>query len=168
MRHGQAQDHGPQGDGSRALTAIGRDQARRAGEVLTALGRSPAAAVSSPLVRAQQTLRGVLLGLNPDAPPPKSLPTDGRLVPSASPSMTIAAIVEAAAPLDLGACVLAVGHNPSVTATLGALIGAQAMIAFNVSPGDLAHLHVDTSGRELRAVVLGFYPAHAVQALRAD
>lgn len=56
MRHGPAEDQAPDGvDGSRALTAAGRERTRQVGKRLADLGESPRAIVSSPLVRALQT-----------------------------------------------------------------------------------------------------------------
>lgn len=56
MRHGPAEDNAPDGlDGSRALTAPGRERSRQVGKRLVDLGEGPKAIVSSPLVRALQT-----------------------------------------------------------------------------------------------------------------
>ena len=55
LRHGKAEDAHPQGDAARALVEKGRDQARRAGCLLKAVGLVPEIVLTSPLLRAQQT-----------------------------------------------------------------------------------------------------------------
>ncbi len=56
LRHGQAEDHSPQGgDFSRALVEKGVEQARQAARILRSAGILPDLVLTSPLVRARQT-----------------------------------------------------------------------------------------------------------------
>lgn len=56
LRHGKAEPHGhPGGDGERALVEKGREQARRAGELIRKAGGLPDIVLTSPLLRARQT-----------------------------------------------------------------------------------------------------------------
>ena len=166
MRHGEAEDYADGGDAMRPLTDRGHTAATRAGRLLQRLGLRPGGVVCSPLVRARQTahdvwvaatgaaLEGAVNGL--------AEPTDTRLVPGASPRQTIAALLEHAGGIGDGP-LLAVGHNPSVTVTLGQLVCGDPGMHFAVSTADLAHLHV--SGSPARAVLLGYYPAAALDRL---
>lgn len=164
MRHGEAEDYADGGDAMRRLTERGHVAATRAGRLLRRLDLCPGAVVCSPLLRARQTAHDVwsaAMGLDGFADG-LAEPTDARFVPSASPRQTIAALVEHATANGNGP-LLAVGHNPSVTVTLGQLVCGDPGMHFGVSTGDLAHLHV--SGSPARAVLLGYYPATALERL---
>lgn len=62
MRHADAEDDNPDGDEARALTAKGRDQARRAGAALALFDARPERVLCSPRVRARQTAEMLLAG----------------------------------------------------------------------------------------------------------
>ena len=165
MRHGQAEDYGTHGDADRALTPHGEETARLVGETLARLGLDWNAAVSSPFRRAEQTLKLVLEanGLVGEAPP-----TDAMFVPGAAPTETIATLVAFARSCREGAAiprVLAVGHNPNITATLGMLVVGDPGVHFSVATADVAHLWVDLAQQPPRAAVLGFYPSKALREL---
>lgn len=55
LRHGKAEDTNKDGDFMRALMEKGRNQARRAAKLLTAIGELPDIVLTSPLIRARQT-----------------------------------------------------------------------------------------------------------------
>lgn len=55
LRHGKAENTSPDGDFSRALVAKGREQARRAGNLLKNADLLPEIVLTSPLIRARQT-----------------------------------------------------------------------------------------------------------------
>ena len=55
LRHGMAEDSHPDGDFPRALVEKGREQARRAANLLKSAGLLPEIVLTSPLVRARQT-----------------------------------------------------------------------------------------------------------------
>jgi len=55
LRHGKAENFNAAGDFSRALVEQGRQQARRAGHLLTDAGILPDIVLTSPLIRARQT-----------------------------------------------------------------------------------------------------------------
>lgn len=55
IRHGKAEDSHPQGDGERALTALGYEQSRRQATRLLEVGKLPEIVLTSPLRRARQT-----------------------------------------------------------------------------------------------------------------
>jgi hypothetical protein len=57
--------------------------------------------------------------------------------------------------------VLAVGHNPSVTAVLGQLVCGDPGIHFAVATADLAHVFVENG----RAVLLAYLPSAALTRL---
>ncbi|MEM6995347.1 MAG: histidine phosphatase family protein [Myxococcota bacterium] len=167
MRHGEAEDYAEGGDARRPLSAAGHADTRAMGTALRAMGLVPHAVVASPLLRAQQTARNVVDGIGTSLDP---IATDGQLVPSATPSSTIAMLhahVQSLGQRGM-ARLLAVGHNPSVTSTVGQYVCGGPALAFNVAPGDLAHLHVQMRDGRARGVVLGFYPAASIVALRGD
>ncbi len=167
MRHGQAEDYAEGGDAQRPLTPVGTEQVVGVGRALQTLDLCPQGAISSPLLRARQTLHAVLEGAGTAL---DSISTDGPLVPSASPAAPIDALGGHAGALSASRGLprlLAVGHNPSVTATLGELVCGRPGGHFSVAPGDLAHLHVEETTRGIRAVLLGFFPAASIQRLTA-
>jgi phosphohistidine phosphatase len=159
MRHGEAEGFADGGDAQRRLTPRGRAMAQRAGALLVSLGWTPTVMVSSPIVRARETLEGVAtaagVSLSPDVEP--------RLVPGSPPSNAIASLVARVETAE--ARVLAVGHNPCVGGMLARMVRGDERMAFAVSTGDLAHLSVDT--RDRSAVVLGYIPARVLEGLSA-
>ncbi len=159
MRHGAAEDFAEGGDAQRALTARGQAMAARAGTLMRTLEWRPTVAVSSPYVRAQQTLQGVLTAAGVSM----ETQTEGRLVPGSPPTNAIASLLErAASAAGAEVRVLAVGHNPCVTGMLAQLVRGDGRMAFAVSTGDLAHLSVEP--HDSSAVVLSYVPARVLEA----
>ena len=161
MRHGQAEDYADGGDAARPLTSRGRDDVARVGRALRRLSLMPNLSVSSPLLRARQTAEIVAqaAGATLDAP------QIGTLVPGAAPAATINALLEHAQDGERPVRLLAVGHNPNVTAVLATLVSGRAGRHFDIAPGDLAHLRVDAENRNVRAILAGFYPSRALATL---
>ena len=159
MRHGEAEEFAEGGDAQRVLTKRGHAMAQRAGRLLQTLAWFPSIAVSSPFVRAKETLEGVLEVLGA----PVEMETERGLVPGAPAGSAVATLIERAAVVQ-GAAVrmLAVGHNPCVTGMLAHLVRGDERMAFAVSTGDLAHLSVDPV--EGTAVVLSYIPARVLEA----
>jgi len=159
MRHGEAEDFAEGGDAGRALTRRGHGMAQRAGTLMRTLGWDPTIAMSSPFVRARQTLEGALEA----AEAPVAMETEPRLVPGAPATSAVASLIErAAAEENSPVRMLAVGHNPCVTAMLTQLVRGDQRMAFAVSTGDLAHLSVDLL--EGTAVVISYIPARVLEA----
>ncbi len=159
MRHGAAEDFAEGGDAQRALTTRGQAMATRAGTLMRSLGWVPDVAVSSPFVRACQTLQGVLAAAKIEI----QTQTEGRLVPGAPPGGAIKSLLERQAAVGGDEVrVLAVGHNPCVTGMLAQLVRGDGRMAFAVSTGDLAHLSVDP--QDGSAVVLSYVPARVLEA----
>ena len=160
MRHGEAEEFADGGDAGRALTQRGHGMAQRAGRLMRALAWTPTIAISSPYLRARQTLEGVLEALEA----PTGMETEPGLVPGAPASSAVATLIERASVVDDAEVrMLAVGHNPCVTGMLGHLVRGDDRMAFAVSPGDLAHLSVDP--REGTAVVRSYIPARVLEVL---
>lgn len=156
MRHAQAEDYAAGGDSERALTAQGRETAAMMGRALKAMGLNFDGAVVSPFRRACETAGLVMAELWFE----EEWPTDATLTPGAPPDETIETLVAHAQNLSNSAPrLLAVGHNPSITATLGQLVVGDPGVYFSVAPGDVAHLWVDQTPAGARAAVLGFYPS---------
>ncbi len=158
MRHGEAEDFAEGGDAQRALTQRGHGMAQRAGRLMRTLRWDPTIAVSSPFVRARQTLQGALEA----AESPLAMETESRLVPGAPATSAVASLIERAAVESADVRMLAVGHNPCVTGMLTHLVRGDERMAFAVSTGDLAHLSVDL--REGTAVVISYIPARVLEA----
>lgn len=119
IRHAEAVDETlALRDPHRHLTARGRDQARALGERLRSLGIVPTHVWASPLVRALQTAELVASGLGVsilvEALPP--LAPDGAVHDVASAVRALALVPDR--------CVLLVGHEPSMSAIGGLLVGA--------------------------------------------
>jgi len=109
VRHAEAEPGAP--DEERALTALGRRQARELGERLRKDGLSPDVVLTSPLLRARETASALALGE----------PTiDGRIAPGATPEQ----FRDAAR--GRGETVLLVGHQPDCGRAAAALSGEPA------------------------------------------
>lgn len=108
VRHAEAAPGTP--DELRALTADGREQARRLGDELRAEGLVPDAVVASPLLRARQTAAALGFG-EPDV--------DERLAPGA----TAADMRDSA--VGRGETVLLVGHQPDCSRAVAELRGGE-------------------------------------------
>jgi phosphohistidine phosphatase len=159
MRHGEAEDFAEGGDALRVLTTRGHAMAQRVGALMQTLSWHPTVAVSSPFVRAAQTLEGVLSVVAA----PLSMETDPNLVPGAPAGRAVDSLIERAAKASMASVrMIAVGHNPCVTGMLAHLVRGDDRMAFAVSTGDLAHLSVDPN--EGTAVVLSYIPARVLEA----
>src|SRR5436190_14730120 len=109
VRHAEAAPGSP--DEERALTAEGRDAARRLGGRLAA---EPIDAVlTSPLLRARETAAPIAEAAGVEAEP------DERLAPGASPDEVRAAVA------DRGETVVVVGHQPDCGDAVLALTGRE-------------------------------------------
>jgi phosphohistidine phosphatase len=109
LRHGDAEDGSP--DAERELTEKGREQSRRAGAALAALGVELDACLTSPKTRAAQTaeLACEALGVEPEQEP--------KLAGGPFDAEALAA--------GLGDEVLLVGHDPDFSMAVHDLTGAQ-------------------------------------------
>jgi phosphohistidine phosphatase len=109
LRHGDAEDGSP--DAERQLTEKGRQQSRRAGASLGALGVNLDACMTSPKVRAVQTaeLACEPFGIEPQLEP--------KLAGGPFDAEALAA--------GLGDEVLLVGHDPDFSMAVHSLTGAQ-------------------------------------------
>jgi phosphohistidine phosphatase len=113
MRHGEAEEIGPEGDAGRRLTERGVQRTRQAGDALTALDVQLDLILTSPLRRAEQTAEIVAAALG--APVHQADELAGRL---GLPNLQLL----------LGAygssgAVMLVGHEPDFSAVIGDLIG---------------------------------------------
>jgi phosphohistidine phosphatase SixA len=122
VRHAEAAPGEP--DELRPLTPAGRAAARALGERLAP--ESPAAVVSSPLLRARETAEQIARAadLTPEA--------DDRLAPGATADDLKAAVA------DRGETVVAIGHQPDCSAIFHALTGDEVDFA----PGAVRELQL--------------------------
>lgn len=136
LRHGQAEDHGPDGtDASRDLTAKGEAQARAAGVALAALGLPPDVVLASPKVRAWRT---ALLACEALGGAPVEHPTVVGLDRD-----------EALLAAGLGGRVLVVGHEPDLSQVVHDLTGAR----IRMRKAAVAVIAVEGSRAELRGLL---------------
>jgi phosphohistidine phosphatase len=110
LRHGEAERETKR-DPERALTELGRGDARAAGAFLARAGTAPLLFLASPYRRAQQTAQCVL-----ESFAGAQLQTVDWLIPDADPLLALQALTG----LSVGAVVL-VSHQPLVSA-LGGLL----------------------------------------------
>lgn len=116
IRHAEAVDETlALRDPHRHLTARGRDQARALGERLRAMGIAPTHVWTSPLVRALQTAELVASGLG--------TPVAVEALPALGPDGSEHEVATAVRALAADHCVLLVGHEPSMSAIGGLLVG---------------------------------------------
>jgi phosphohistidine phosphatase len=109
LRHAEAEDGSP--DAERPLTKKGREQSRRAGEALAALGVKIDACLSSPKVRAADTAKIAC----------ESLSVEVQLEPRLAGGPFDAEALAAG----LGDEVLLVGHDPDFSTAVHDMTGAQ-------------------------------------------
>lgn len=146
LRHGEAEPHGVRPDAERRLTPRGHEQARLAGEAMSALGLEPAFAFTSPKVRARETADGAcaVLGVEP-------VLHDAIVGLDAGEALALAAAIG-----DRDR-ILLVGHEPDLSQVVHDLTGARidmkkggiAVIRLESSRGELAVL---LRPREIRAI----------------
>jgi len=111
VRHAHAERGEP--DELRVLSEKGREQSRQLGRQFAAEGVRPAAILSSPLVRAQETADEIALATGTPAEP------DQRLAPGASLDDLLAAVAGRGDP------VVVVGHQPDCGRIAAALTGEE-------------------------------------------
>ena len=124
VRHGDAVPEEDAGsDRDRWLSARGREAARVLGRLLREQGVEPDAIVCSPLPRAAQTAE--LLATSLDY---LGVVSSLRcLEPSAQPRVAAEAILRA------GNAVIAIGHEPSISALAAHLLGAVSVLPFRTA-----------------------------------
>lgn len=113
MRHGEAEANSPQGDAGRALTDIGHQQTRRAGQILAEEGVVVDALWVSPYLRARQTAENVQQSLEV---------ASQRVVEDLTPEASVPTLVDAIAGCRHDTLML-VSHQPLVGSLLAALSG---------------------------------------------
>ncbi len=136
LRHATASREAPT-DAERALTKEGRHEARVAGKALHWLGARPTFLWSSPLLRARQTaeIAAESLARSPSIEIQKELEND-------TPTAELLALLK---PLPPDSEIVLVGHMPSLSEHLAALLGAASPENFPMDKGGLAVLRLDES-----------------------
>ena len=138
VRHGEAEFAAlGSSDAGRQLTAKGQRQAERVGAALRVLGEVPAVVLTSPLPRARQTAERAVKAMAGKGSRPPIRVLD-RLAPGAYAGDVLAAI-----PTEPQSVML-VGHQPTLGALVGALIGGLHAAPIDLSTASLAC--VETSG----------------------
>lgn len=132
LRHASASDIAPT-DAERSLTDAGREEARIAGAALAALGAKPTKILTSPLLRARQTAEHAAapFGIRPE--PLEELQNEAS---------TPALIRTLSRYADANEIVL-VGHMPSLSEHIAALVGAQTAGAVALGKAGVACVELD-------------------------
>jgi phosphohistidine phosphatase len=138
FRHAEAEDGAD--DAARALTPLGRKQARELGRFLEQAGVSFGAAFSSPLVRARQTAE-IALGAFDELKPVKLMLADALLNETSERDFD-----QWLEELPDEKHVLLVGHEPSLSVRVRHLLGLERADALKLPKGGLAC--VDTEDRK--------------------
>jgi phosphohistidine phosphatase len=138
LRHGEAEPHDARPDHERRLTARGEEQSRAAGRALSALELTFQLAVTSPRVRASDTLRLAC----------ESLHCEPVLHEPLSSGFDADDAIELAHAAGADKRVLIVGHNPDFDQVVCDLTGARA----HVRKGGVAAVRLD--GRRGTLLVL--------------
>jgi phosphohistidine phosphatase len=115
LRHGEAVPHDAKPDADRELTPRGERQALDAGTALARLGVEFAACYTSPKVRARDTARLAC----------RALGVEPQDEPSLANGFDRDAALELLHAHDADACVLAVGHEPSLSQVVHDLTGGR-------------------------------------------
>lgn len=114
FRHGEAEPHDLRDDFDRQLTETGLQETKSAGRVLASLKIAPTHVYSSPRIRAKQTAEIVAAALG------KTIEVTEKL----DFNFNVQAVHELLHGLGVDDDVMFVGHEPSLSVTLGALTGA--------------------------------------------
>jgi phosphohistidine phosphatase SixA len=132
VRHGRASGQGPEAD----LLPEGALYVARLGSRLMREGWSPAAALSSPYLRATETLRILLGELASDLEPRRLI----ELTPDSNPDRALTALIGLGLPAGR---VLVVAHMP----LLGRLVDELTEELVDFYPGTFVELQLDGSAR---------------------
>ena len=137
LRHGIAEDHSAAGDAGRGLTAEGREKLRRVLDRAAQAGVSPSLILSSPYKRALQTaeIAAEALGYK------QKIVKADALLPEASPD----ALWEEIRGHREESAVLAAGHEPMMSASVGWLLGAPAL-QVDMKKAGLVRIDIDRFG----------------------
>jgi len=136
LRHAEAEPHNPR-DYTRALTAKGEEQARRAGKFCAKNGLEPEVIFSSPLVRAEQTARLAAAEMKA---------VDVIVVPWLASGMQPETALEELRALKRFSSVMIVGHEPDFSLLASALLGIPSGIGVNIRKASLTCLVADSPG----------------------
>ncbi|WP_202214240.1 phosphohistidine phosphatase SixA [Methylacidimicrobium sp. AP8] len=134
LRHATAAREAPT-DAERPLTKEGRHEARIAGKALHRLGVRPNFLWSSPLLRARQTAE---IAAEAFTHPP-AVEIKAELANDTPTSMLLALLK----PLPPDCEIILVGHMPSLSEHLAALLGATSPENFPLDKGGVAALRLD-------------------------
>jgi phosphohistidine phosphatase len=118
IRHAEAGDDAPR-DEDRALTARGREDARRLGQALARRGVEFSLLVTSPLVRAVQTAEIVASEIRYR----DRIAVTDLLVPEGTASQVVAFLKATERQLEESPSIALVAHEPILSAVAAALIG---------------------------------------------
>jgi phosphohistidine phosphatase len=134
VRHATASDVA-KSDAERELTREGREEARIVGAALAGLGVKPGSILSSPLVRARQTAE--IAG--------KELNFSGGVEPldELVGNTTTPALLKALRPYASRGEIILVGHMPSLSEHLAAMIGGARVEGLALGKGSVACLELD-------------------------
>lgn len=131
LRHGSAEDAGPDGSGDagRRLTEAGAAKIKVAARGLLRLDVRPDVLLTSPLARARQTAEIVA----------RELRRELRLAEALAPGCDHARLLELLAEQRGAASALLVGHEPDFSQIIGALTGGRVLL----KKGGLARIDLD-------------------------
>lgn len=155
MRHGLAQDNasGAMPDAERALVPEGVARSRRTAQVLQQLGVRPDCLCSSPLLRARQTAD--ILG--------ETLHIGVTIRPELDFNFSLARLAALTADRGRDQVIVLVGHEPSLSETIAALIGGGEI---SMKKGALARVDM-TESRPHGGVLMWLLPPKLLDALDA-
>ena len=134
LRHATATDVASS-DEERELTQEGREEARAAGAALAKLGAKPSHILSSPLVRARQTAQIAAKALK--------FSKDIELADELENGISTAALLKALQSYASDGSVLLVGHMPSLSEHLAALIGSEDAQNLPMGKGSVACVEIE-------------------------
>ena len=134
LRHATAVD-AASSDAQRELTPEGREEARVVGAALAELGVKLSHVFTSPLVRAHQTAAIVAKVLK--------FPDDVESLDELENGASTASLLKSLKPLSATDEILLVGHMPSLSEHLAALIGGESALAFPLGKASLACIELE-------------------------
>lgn len=135
LRHAKAVRDAPGGDAARPLAAEGEDAADRLGRLLAAAGIAPAALLTSPAVRARQTLERVAAAAGWSG-----VPQQVRPLYEVTPAAVLNELRQLPAEADSA---LVVGHQPTWSEVALRLIGGGAL---RLATGAVVCIGLDVHG----------------------
>ena len=162
IRHAEAEELDPDAawgmdDALRPLTEKGRAQAQHAASALAKFWGIADVVASSALTRAQETAAFLVKSLSPSGP--------NRILSEFAPEGDLTQQLQRLLEFEADSRVAIVGHQPSISALAGQLIGARPTLNFVFKPACICAIEFEGPPRAGRGMLKAFISRKAARAM---